>query len=280
MSSKRYFLLTIFWISGFQVVVGQVDVHLGVTTAYTATFVPDRGIAESPRYKSQMTYNWSPFGLSAGVDFGKKFGLTIESIWSNQGQAFQIIDIADNAVGTRTIDLRYVHFPLLMKFMNEGNARVRGNFSVGPQYSVLLSGTERMSYTASTQTFVSGATLPAGATAIRQRPDGNVQATVPALKAMEIASKQSGSFKTSEFQLAAAFGLDIDLARHLYLSVQLRGNYSLTDTRSKEVIGEIKSGNTSDAYGPRRNLLVGVQTGVHYMFKSTRYYKFKGSRRR
>lgn len=258
----------------------QVTVHVGATTAFTATFVPDKGISESPRYKSRATYNWSPFGFNTGVDFGKKFGLSIESILSDQGQSFEVIDIADNVVGKRSIEMQYVHFPLLMKFMNEGNSAVRGNFNLGPQFSVLLKGTEEIEYSASTQTFVKGVTLPSGATAVKQRPDGNVQATVPTQPLKELASKNSGSFKNSEFQVVAAFGLDIDLTRHLYLSIQIRGNYSLTDSRNSKLISEIKSGSTSDPYGQRRNLLVGMQSGIHYVFDSTRSFKYKGSRRR
>lgn len=280
MSLKRILLPAIIAMTIAGMSNAQVTVHVGATTAFTATFVPDKGISESPRYKSEITYNWSPLGFNAGVDFGKKFGLSIESILSNQGQTFDVIDVADNVVGKRNIEMQYIHFPLLMKFMNEGNSAVRGNFNLGPQFSVLLKGSEEIEYSASTQTFVKGVTLPSGATGIKQRPDGNVQATVPAQPRKELASKNSGSFKKSEFQVAAAFGLDIDLTRHLYLSIQLRGNYSLTDSRNSKLISEIKSGSTNDPYGQRRNLLVGVQSGVHYVFDSTRSFKYKGSRRR
>lgn len=276
----RSFLISLLVIVAAGISNAQVNVHVGATTAFAATFVPDKGISESPRYKSNLTYNWSPVGFNAGVDFGKKFGLAIESIWTNQGQSFDIIDIGDNVVGRRNIEMQYVHFPLLMKFMNEGNSAVRGNFSLGPQFSVLLKATEEIEYSASTQTFVKGVALPSGATDIKQRPDGNVQATVPTQPKKEFASKNAGSFKNSEFQVVAAFGLDIDLTRHLYLSVQLRGNYSLTDPRNSKLISEIKSGSTSDPYGQRRNLLVGIQSGIHYMFGTTRSFKYKGTRRR
>jgi hypothetical protein len=217
-------------------------------------------------------------GFNAGIDFTKKFGLSIESILSKQGQVFEIIDVADKIVGSRTIDLEYIHLPLLVRFMNEGNSGVRGNFNVGPQLSILTNASDIIQYTASTQTFPDGATLPAGSTDVVRHPDGTTTARVPALSPRELMSKEADSFKNAEFQIAAAFGLDIDITRHMFLSVQARGNYSLTDMRNGDVINQLKQGNSSDVFGKRANLIVGVQGGLHFVFGTTRSFKYKGSR--
>jgi hypothetical protein len=47
--------------------------------------------------------------------------------------------------------------------------------------------------------------------------------------------------------------------------------------RNGDVIEKIKNGDSSDVFGQRANLLVGVQFGIHYMFGSTRSFKYKGS---
>lgn len=256
----------------------QVSVHVGLTTAYNATFVLDNGLSEAPRYRSQMTYNWAPVGLNVGVDLSRGFGLSLESIMARQGQVYEIIDIADKVVGQRNIQYESLQIPLLMRFMSKGNSAVRGNFNLGPQLSILTRASEIIQYSASTQTFPKGATLPPGASDVVMRPDGSVTATVPAQGAKELASKEADSFKNTEFQIAAAFGLDIDLARHLYLSVQARGNYSITDTRNGDVIDALKQGTTSDVFGKRANLMLGVQTGLHFVFGSTRSFKYKGTK--
>jgi hypothetical protein len=255
----------------------QADVHLGLTTGYGATFIADKGISDAPRYKAAMTYNWSPVGINAGIDFGKKFGLTVEGILANHGQNFDIIDIADKVVGRREIDLKYFQLPLLMRFMNEGNSAVRGNFNLGGQVSFLTSATDKLHYSASTQTFPAGAALPAGAVGV-QRPDGNTQAVLLAQPETVVMSKKDGDFKKIGYQVVAAFGLDIDLSRHLYLAIQLRGNYNLTDMRIDKVIDEVRKKQTTDVYGRRADYQIGLQGGIHYIFGSTRSFKFKGTK--
>jgi hypothetical protein len=278
--NHRYFLLCLCLAGLTTTSYGQVGVHVGVTTAYNATFVLDNGLSEAPRYRSQMTYNWAPVGFNIGVDFSRKFGLSLESILSRQGQVFQIIDIADKVVGERNIQYEYLQLPLLMRFMGQGNSAVRGNFNLGPQLSILTNASELIKYSASTQTFPKGAALPAGASDIMNHPDGTVTATVPAQSPKELLSKEAQSFRNAEFQIAAAVGLDIDLSRHLYLSTQIRGNYSVTDTRNGDVIEALKQGDSSDVFGKRANMLIGVQTGVHYMFGTTRSFRYKGAKTR
>ena len=256
----------------------QVEVHVGVTTSYNATFVLDKGLSEDPRYNSTLTYKWAPAGLNVGIDFSKTFGLSIESILAKQGQVYEVIDVADKVVGERKIDLSYIHLPFLMRFMSGGNSPARANFSLGPQLSLLTDASEVMQYRGSTQTFPEDVTLPTGATNVVRNADGTTTATVPAQSFAEVLSKKNNDFRNKEIQIVAALGLDIDLSRHLYLSAQMRGNYSLTDMRNGDVIDSIKSGNGSDLFGQRTNLLVGVQLGLHYIFGSTRSFKFKGGR--
>jgi hypothetical protein len=225
-----------------------------------------------------MTYNWAPIGFNAGIDFSRGFGLSLESIMAKQGQIYDIINVADQVVGQRNIQYESLQIPLLMRFMSKGNSGVRGNFNLGPQLSLLTRASEIIQYSASTQTFPKGATLPAGASDVKTLPDGSMTASVPAQSPKELASKEAESFKNAEFQIAAAFGLDIDLARHFYLTVQARGNYSVTDLRNEDAIEAIKQGNSSDIFGKRANLMIGIQTGIHYVFGSTRSFKYKGAK--
>jgi hypothetical protein len=223
-----------------------------------------------------MTYNWAPVGFNFGVDFTRSFGLSLEAIMSKQGQIYEIIDVAEQVVGQREINLSYLNLPLLMKFMGKGNGAARANFNLGPQLSLLQDASEIMEYSAHTQTFPEGSTLPDGATDVVENPDGSITATIPSMSPEEIFSKKADDFKNAEFQIAAAIGLDIDISRHLYLSTQVRANYSLTDMRNGDVIEAVQAGNSSSLMSERANLLVGVQLGLHYTFGSTRSFKYKG----
>jgi len=248
---------------------------MGVTTAYNATFVLDKGLSEDPRYSGTYTYQTSPIGFNFGVDVGKKFGLQLESILSNQGQIYNVVNTAKEVAGTRKIDMQYINLPLLMKFSGGGSGRARGNFNFGPQLSILSKGVESLTTQAGNFEMPSGVDFE---TIKQDYPtavdNGNGTYTIPNdIPSRDLLTKQAGDFKKKEFQLAAAFGLDIDLSKHLYLTTQIRANYSLTDMRNEDVINSLKAGNFSEVFGGRANCLVGVQLGLHYYFGSLRSFK-------
>ena len=288
------------------------QIHLGATTAYNASFVLDKGLSDDPRYNSTYTYQLAPIGFNFGVDFGRKFGLQLESILSNQGQIYDMINVAEQIAGQRKIDLQYINLPLMMKFMGGGNGKARTNFNFGPQMSILTKAVESIQANAGTFTIptdltfediqndfptaifdqaTGGYTLPGPGTYplpsgvsfddIKSVYPGAVDAgngeyTLPAnasTMAKDLLTKEANNFKNAEFQIAMAFGVDIDLSKHLYLSTQIRANYSLTDMRNGDVINSIKQGNYSDVFGSRANFLVGVQLGLHYYFGTLRSFR-------
>jgi hypothetical protein len=257
----------------------QVQLHLGATTAYNATFVLDKGLSEDPRYSATMTYNWSPIGFSFGADFGPTFGLSLEGIKSIQGQVYEMIDIAEKVSGERRIELSYIHMPLLAKFMSRSNSGARANFSLGPQLSFLTDATELVDSQAGEFEVPDGVDFESIKTEFPDATQTSDQAAAGTYSMPntyeEIYTKEANDFKSTEFQIAAAFGVDIDLSRHLFITTQIRANYSLTDMRNGDVIEMIKNGDGADIFGQRANLIVGVQLGLHYMFGTTRSFKFK-----
>lgn len=255
--------------------VAQGQIHLGATTAYNATFVLDKGLSEDPRYSSTYTYQTSPIGFNFGVDLGPKFGLQLESIISNQGQIYEVINTAKEVAGTRKIDLQYIHIPLMMKFMSGGSRGVRGNFNFGPQLSILNKGIETLQTSKGNYPIPDGmdfATIQQDYPSATPGPNGtyDLPNDVPTTALLE---KEKNDFKNTEFQLAAAFGLDFDLSKHLFLTTQVRANYSLTDMRNEDVINALKSGDVSEIFGGRANFLVGVQIGLHYYFGTLRSFE-------
>lgn len=261
------FIMALFFLANFyQEANAQTKLHVGVTTAVNSTFVLDKGLQEDPRYQSVSNYQWAPIGLALGVDVSEGFGLQIESIMASQGQIFEVIDVAKQVVGERRIELDYVHVPLLLKFMSKKKGRVKMNYSLGPQFSILTSGIETLEYAASTQKIPDGVTPPEGAT-----PNLDGTYDVPALSNTVListaASTEFEKFKTAELQIAGGIGVDIDLTTNIYLSTMLRANYSITDMRNADLIDSIKTGNqVGDLFGKRANLLLGLQLGAHYVF--------------
>jgi hypothetical protein len=254
-----------------------VQVHLGATTAVNATFVLDKGLKADPRYNSTLTYKFAPIGLTFGIDLGRKFGLSLEGIKSKQGQVYEMIDAAEKIKGKRSIDLSYLQLPMFFKFMSGGNGGARANFNIGPQLSLLTDARESIQAEAGTFAMPEGVdfeSIKAEFPTAVENQDGTY--TLPAnVPSRDILSKKANDFKNTEFSIAGAFGLDIDLSKHLFLTTQIRATYSLTDMRNGDVIEKIKSGDSADIFGQRANLLVGAQLGLHYMFGTTRSHKFK-----
>jgi hypothetical protein len=255
----------------------QIQIHLGATSAVNATFVLDKGLSEDPRYNSTATYQFAPIGFNFGVDFGRKFGLSLEGIKSKQGQIFDLIDAAEKIKGQRKISLDYLQMPMLFRFMSGGNAGARANFNIGPQLSFLTDARESIQADAGIYQMPEGVdftSIQSEFPSAVDKGDGTYElpANVPS---KDILTKKANDFNNTEFSIAGAFGLDIDLSKHLFLTTQVRATYSLTDMRNGDVIEKIKNGDSSDIFGQRANLLVGVQLGLHYMFGTTRSHKFK-----
>ncbi len=253
-----------------------VKVHVGATSAVNATFVLDKGLTDDPRYNSTLTYNFAPIGFNFGVDLSRKFGISLEGIKSAQGQIYQLLDVAKNVKGERRIDLEYIQLPLMLRFMSGGDAAARANFNLGPQMSFLTDARESIQAGAGTYAIPEGMDLASiqaefpTATAGAQPGTYTLDSDVPS---RDLLTKEARNFRNSEFSLAAAFGVDIDLSRHLYLTTQIRANYSLTDMRNGEVIDRVRAGEGGSLFGERANVLVGVQLGLHWMFGTTRSFQ-------
>ena len=254
---------------------GQAQLHVGLTTAFNTTLVLDKGLSQDPRYSATPTYNFAPAGLSVGADFGRGFGLQLESILSRQGQVYQIIDATKKVIGERRIELSYVHLPLLLRTFSTGSSRTRANFMFGPQLSLLTKGQEIYDqHQTGTLVLPEGEQLPAGATNFSE---ANRTYTMPAQETTIYSTEAQNAvqqFRKMDLQLAVGLGLDIDLGRNLYLSTQIRGNYGFVDVRNEDVLKALQNSNgkqfANDLFGRRANVLVGAQIGLHWMFGGNR----------
>lgn len=250
----------------------QAQIHIGATTSVTANVLMDKGLKGDPRYDNQYTINMAPIGFNFGWDIGKKFGLQLETILSNQDQTMEIIDAAKKSIGERKLDMQYLQLPVMMKFMSGGDGGARANFNIGPQLSVLLDAVESIEHEGGTLVIPDDPNweLPDGAT-----DNGDGTYTTPAVPSTDVYTKAAGDFANTQFSIAAAIGLDVDLSKHLYLATQIRMNYSITDMRNQDVFDAVANGSSQDVISSSANLAVGVQLGLHYVFGTTRKFKNK-----
>jgi hypothetical protein len=262
-----------------------VQIHLGATTTVNATYVLDKGLSEDPRYNSKATYQWAPIGFNFGLDLGRKFGLSLEAIKSKQGQIYDMVDKFKEIKGQRKISLDYLQLPMLFKFMSGGNGGARANFNLGPQLSLLTDAVESIQTHKGVYEMPEGvdfqsiqnelASSEAEKQFIQPGAEPGTYEVTQDLKPKDLLTKKANDFKNTEFSIAGAFGLDIDLSKHLFLTTQIRATYSLTDMRNGDVIDAIKNGDAATIFAQRANLLVGMQIGLHYMLGTTRSHKFK-----
>ena len=281
---KRFLILCLSILTVSTVSAQLVQIHLGATTSVNATYVLDKGLSEDPRYNSTATYQWAPIGFNFGLDLGRKFGLSLEGIKSKQGQIYDMIDKFEEIKGKREISLDYLQLPMLFKFMSGGNGGARANFNLGPQLSFLTNAVETVQAQKGVYQIPEGVDFTSIQNELAsteadkqyiQQIDANSYEVLQDLNPKDILTKEANDFKNTEFSIAGAFGLDIDLSKHLFLTTQVRATYSLTDMRNGDVIESIKNGDAATIFDQRANLLVGVQLGLHYMFGTTRSHKFK-----
>lgn len=296
-------------------VMAQPVVHVGLTTGFNSTYVLDKGLSQDPRYIANANYKWAPVGFSAGIDFSHHFGLQLESIKAAQGQIYQMIETAQQIqtmIAERNIDLNYLQFPLLMKMMS-GNGAARFNFQLGPQLSLLNSGSETMKFVqAASVNLAQGGDIPLDATTVMVASQADIpqsyqdainsgQITPPAGNNMEVPLEyfqdpsspgtynmpedavmtlmKSGvdneiqKFKDKEIQLAFGFGVDVDVLKQFYISANVRGNYSFTDMRNQDLIDMIGDKDLTGIFNNRANLLIGAQIGLHWVIGGNRTFR-------
>lgn len=296
----------------------QPRVHLGITSGFNSTYVLDKGLSANPDYIAQANFEWLPIGGSIGIDITKGFGFQFESIRTAQGQIYQMVQTVQSVqkmVAERNIDLQYIQFPLLLKFMGSGVKPVRGNFHVGPQLSLLSSGSETIKFIEYAKINLAGDEndIPVDVTKVLVRNQGDIPQSyndaiangevtpgdnelevplqyfenqdnpgeydMPQDAEMTLMSSQVDNeiqkFKDKEIQIAFGVGVDVDIIKHFYISANVRGNYSFTDMRNQDLIDLIGDEDISGIFNNRANLLIGIQIGLHWVIGGNRSFRAK-----
>lgn len=274
---KKFFSLAVLFFAALATM-GQ-GLHVGLTTGINSTIILDNGLSEDPRYNSTITMASSPIGINVGYDLTPSFGLTLESILSNQEMIYEIVDVAEQIKGGQEIDLQYIHLPLMLRFLNNSDAKARFNFSIGPQMSLLTAAVESYYVEAGDYKIPTdanfadiSATYPSATQSPEQAQNGEY--SIPSdINATELLNREAEDFKQMEFQIAGAMGVNIDLGPHLVLSTLLRANYRITDMTNEDALEYILENNATQLFAQKAQLNLGLQIGIHYSFSVTRAFK-------
>jgi hypothetical protein len=220
---KKTILLNIFLLCGLSVF-AQKGFHAGLSGGYNLTFIINQNNYGGPEYEYAPTYGYM-YGLSAGYNFDKHFGLQAEGEMSKQGQHYSHEDM-DHNILTRNVDLTYMHVPLMFKYSGGGNYPTRFYIMAGPQFSYLQSA--HISVKSNEQ---------------------NTSQSVP------------DRFVHNSVEAVLDLGSDFTIYKNLYGSAGLRFNYGFNDINAPAW----RIPNLTGLYDGSQNALSGVHFGLSYM---------------
>ncbi|MEI7664032.1 MAG: porin family protein [Bacteroidota bacterium] len=190
-------------------------------------------------FDEKMTSFKASENVNIGFDFSKHLGLKVELGLTTLGQDYKD-RTWDSAVYTRTIKMKYLQIPLLVKFRTSGKV---GKFYLmaGPQLNLLSSATQTYNkngvQTDTNTTTLSGKILHVGDSDIKNR------------------------YKSLDIMARLDLGVDIIIAEHLLLNIGLTMAYGLTDINATDYRRPDHTGN----YNPSHNAYGGINVGLCYI---------------
>ncbi|KAA9340244.1 porin family protein [Adhaeribacter soli] len=226
--------------------------YIGAAAAINNTWIIiDNELQNNEHHDHKATFGPAG-GLVLGYKFNDRHSLQLEGAYSKQGAKYDLLNSDNRVIGKKEIDLKYLAVPLLFKLSGTGTTRF--NIHVGPQVAFLLSGEEVNTFdenvvVSNPNMPNNGQTIPAGTYTISDKDPAN-----------------AGVYKLNNIapSIVLGFGVEHDLSDQLYLTANLRFNYSWTNINDDEVVAHP---NDLDKYTLRYNVLGGLQVGLHYFFQ-------------
>ncbi len=234
MKTIYYFLLSLWIVCPSFLANAQKGFHIGAGIGFNSVWIINQNTYGGPELE------YAPkFGLSYDGAFGynitSRIGFQTEIGVAHQGQKYEDIN-SDGDPILRDIDLRYMHIPIMFKFMG-GSSDTRFYMMLGPQLNYLQSASIHQSV---------------------------------ASESTDIPAKSY--FENQDIGLALGLGADIMLNENFYLNTGLRFYYGFTDINSvtyrqqydTNFDGEIDR--KDKPYEKSTNFYGGFTIGIHYLF--------------
>ncbi|MFC6996898.1 porin family protein [Rufibacter roseus] len=231
--------------------------YIGVTTQYQNTWIINDEQYEDVNYRHKFTTKWAPFGVVAGYKFNENHNFQVELIRSKQGENFDFVDDNGDKTGEKEIDLVYWNIPVLFKYTTTG--RLRFNFHVGPQLSILQKGREENRFSRDATYDRNGSPIPINAGTYV------LATTDEAERNRNNSGTPIGGFNKYDLGIALGTGVEYSLNSATYLTANIRYHYNFVNIRDSE---SQRSPVDPDYYVLRQNMVVGLQLGIHFLFNT------------
>lgn len=247
--SLLYFLVFLPVLASAQNVKGP---YVGVTTQYQSTRILNDKQYDNVNYQHTVATQWAPYGVTLGYKFNENHNVQVELISSNQGETWDFIDLDGNKSGEKHLKLEYWNIPLLFKYTTAG--KLRFNFQMGPQISILKEGYEENVFfrTAKYRRDKTDLTIAQGTYPLATFKDSE-------------RTGDMGNFNKHDLGILFGLGLEYSIIPNLYLSANLRSHYNFVNVRAEEHISVPQD---PDYYVLRQNLVIGGQAGLHFLFNT------------
>ena len=212
----------------------QYSLSFGLYTGVAGSFTSDKGIDADPRYQGGFEAKLAPIGLNMGVDY-EGFGFMLSPGIINVGQNFYVVNTQGGHDGLREINLRYLSVPLSFKFnlVRFYAFKLSAVASVAPSF--LLDGHDQLSHRSSKMHFPAEV-YPMLPSDYVIEYDGVL---APEINHYVISEKKD--FRDLQVFAGAGFRTDWDPSNHWRISVDLRVNYGIFDSRSEVYMKNLES---------------------------------------
>lgn len=247
-----YSLSFIAFLSGAQ----PKQISLGIYSGITAPYTWDEGINSDSRYSARYDVKLAPIGISYSVDF-QGFGFVLNPGIYTIGQNYHVINSVGGHEGTRRIDMEYLQIPFAMKFHVIDLSFFKISMVTGASFGYLIDGKETITHNYAKFRFPQSV-YPALPENYIIEYDG-----VIAPKTDNYLMLKKADYNPIQWFGSVGFRSDWDVNSVWRISLDVRGNYGLLETRSDEYLQKSSTHQMIyDIAGKRREIFATLNIGI------------------
>lgn len=232
------------------------QISLGVFSGITTSYTWDQGIYNDSRYKARYDVKAAPFGIAYGMDYDG-FGFVFNPSLITIGQNFYALNTVGGHEGLRKVNMRYLSVPIGLKLHMIDLSFFRVSFITGFGLGYLMKGEETISHNNAKYRFPEEVypILP---------PDYIVEYDgVLAPKVDNFLMLQKKDFNGMQFFGSLGIRSDWDVSQNWRVTLDVRANYSILETRTNAYLKQIESHQTLyDIPGKRREIFASLNIGI------------------
>ena len=236
--------------------VGQNTLSVGVFAGVTSSFTLDQAINNDPRYQPKYDLKLVPFGISYGVDY-QGHGFVVSPGIMSIGRNYHVVNTFGRNSGERKTSLTYFNLPFAYKKHLIDVSTLKVSFLAGVSLAYLMKSKETISHDSAKYDFPEQ---------VYSNLPYNYDIESNGVIAPRITDTELS--RPEEYKLLQGFGFiglrsDWDFMTNWRLSIDVRANYGILETRSQDYLERIERYQAIyDTPGSRNDLFAMVTVGV------------------